>query len=121
MDLFFKNFSHAQIGQRPKLVSIDGGKIPSFLSSLFVFDHGRIGILQTDQTGPDFNLESSLDLQYSMGLVGKNQQVTLFQVGDVIESMCCRMTEASVFKSMVFLRCIVQQFLGCAGRYFLLV
>ncbi len=27
LDLFFQNFSTSQIGQRPKLVSIDGGTV----------------------------------------------------------------------------------------------
>lgn len=64
MDLFFKNFSASQIGERPKLISIDGGSI-NFTNA----EHG----------------ESNLDLQYSMSLVGKGQEVTLFQVGDAIQ------------------------------------
>lgn len=36
-------------------------------------------------TGADYNAESDLDLQYAMSLVGKNQPVTLFQVGDIFE------------------------------------
>ncbi|GJF00417.1 subtilisin-like protein [Phanerochaete sordida] len=65
MDMFFKNFSATQIGERPNLISIDGGSI-NFTNA----DHA----------------ESNLDLQYSMSLVGKGQEVTLFQVGDAIQS-----------------------------------
>ncbi|KAH8081328.1 peptidase S8/S53 domain-containing protein [Cristinia sonorae] len=65
LDLFFKNFSSSQIGQRPNLVSIDGG------------------VVQTDQTGFEYNGESNLDLQFGMALVGKKQPVTLYQVGDI--------------------------------------
>ncbi|OBZ66344.1 Aorsin [Grifola frondosa] len=62
-DLFFGNFSSSQVGQRPTLVSIDGGFIDSAGSKI----------------------ESSLDLQYAMGLVGKKQEVQLYQVGDAVE------------------------------------
>ncbi|EMD37154.1 hypothetical protein CERSUDRAFT_84189 [Gelatoporia subvermispora B] len=67
LDMFFKNFSESQIGERPTMVSIDGG------------------FLQTNQTGFDFNGESNLDLEYAMGLVGKEQKVTLYQTGDDLE------------------------------------
>lgn len=30
MDTFFKNFSSSQVGQRPQIVSIDGGTIIKF-------------------------------------------------------------------------------------------
>ncbi|KAI0752912.1 subtilisin-like protein [Daedaleopsis nitida] len=62
-DVFFGNYSKSQVGQRPTLVSIDGGAIVS----------GPIS-------------ESSLDLQYVMGLVGKKQEVLLYQVGDPVLS-----------------------------------
>ncbi|KAI0058458.1 subtilisin-like protein [Artomyces pyxidatus] len=64
LDKFFKNFSSSQIGQRPKLVSIDGG------------------FVQTANRSFDFNGESNLDLEYAMALVG-NQPVTLLQAGDL--------------------------------------
>ncbi|TFK80778.1 subtilisin-like protein [Polyporus arcularius HHB13444] len=63
-DVFFGNYSKGQIGERPKLVSIDGGSL---------VPGGDIG-------------ESSLDLQYVMGLVGKKQEVLLYQVGDAVLS-----------------------------------
>ncbi|KAH8079080.1 subtilisin-like protein [Cristinia sonorae] len=65
LDLFFKNFSKSQVGERPTLVGIDGG------------------VVQTTDTGFDFNGESNLDLQFGMSLVGKSQPVTLYQVGDL--------------------------------------
>ncbi|KAI0366291.1 subtilisin-like protein [Pilatotrama ljubarskyi] len=67
MDMFFGNFSPSQVGQRPQLISIDGGTI----------DVGFGGF--------DVNGESNLDLQYSMSLVGKRQPVTLYQTGDDLE------------------------------------
>ncbi|KAI0344783.1 subtilisin-like protein [Trametopsis cervina] len=65
LDLFFTNFSKSQVGERPVLVSIDGG------------------VVQTTETGFNVNGESNLDLQFSMALVGKSQPVTLYQVGDI--------------------------------------
>ncbi|TCD67356.1 hypothetical protein EIP91_000223 [Steccherinum ochraceum] len=67
LDLFFHNFSKSQVGQRPELISIDGG------------------VVQTEEQSFDFNGESSLDLQYGMSLIGPKQQVTLYQVGDLVE------------------------------------
>lgn len=64
LDMFFKNFSSSQVGQRPVFKSIDGG------------------VLLTNETGLGINTESDLDLQYAMSLVGKDQPVTLYQVGD---------------------------------------
>lgn len=66
LDLFFKNFSTKQVGQRPILDSIDGGYIQ-----------------QTDMEFK-YNGESNLDLEYGMALVYP-QQVTLYQVGDAVE------------------------------------
>ncbi|KAI0063506.1 subtilisin-like protein [Artomyces pyxidatus] len=65
LDLFFRNFSSRQIGQRPTLVSIDGG------------------FVQTTNQSFDLNGESNLDLQYAMALVGKRQPITLLQAGDL--------------------------------------
>ncbi|KAI0093145.1 subtilisin-like protein [Irpex rosettiformis] len=65
LDKFFTNFSKSQIGERPVFTSIDGG------------------VVQTTELGFGVNGESDLDLQYSMALVGKNQPVTLYQVGDL--------------------------------------
>ncbi|KAI0370826.1 subtilisin-like protein [Pilatotrama ljubarskyi] len=63
-DVFFANYSKSQIGERPTLVPIDGG----------------ILVPNGDPA------ESSLDLQYVLGLIGtKRQEVQLYQVGDPIE------------------------------------
>ncbi|PCH35779.1 subtilisin-like protein [Wolfiporia cocos MD-104 SS10] len=67
LDLFFSNFSPSQVGERPNLVSIDGG------------------YSQTDYGGFDFNGEANLDIQYAMALVGNEQSVTLYQTGDMVE------------------------------------
>ncbi|KAG1812269.1 Pro-kumamolisin, activation domain-containing protein [Suillus variegatus] len=67
LDLFAKNFSTGLEGVSPTLVSIDGGVIegsdPSF----------------------DYNGESDLDLEYAMTLVTKGQDITLYQVGDIVQ------------------------------------
>lgn len=68
LDLFFANFSSSLVGKSPEFVSIDGG------------------VIQTMQTGFNFNGESNLDLQYAMNLVnpvGSKQEVVLYQVGDL--------------------------------------
>lgn len=62
-DVFFGNYSKSQVGERPTFIGIDGADIN---------DEG-------------FFAESSLDLQYVMGLVGKGQPVNLYQVGDDVE------------------------------------
>jgi len=66
LDLFFANFSTRQVGNRPILDSIDGG------------------VVQQTNKSFNFNGESDLDLEYAMTLVYP-QQVTLYQVGDLVE------------------------------------
>ncbi len=66
LDLFFRNFSRPQVGNSPILDSIDGGSP------------------QTIAKGFRYNGESDLDLEYGMSLVYP-QQVTLYQVGDLVE------------------------------------
>lgn len=67
LDLFFRNYSKESIGVRPKTVSIDGG------------------VVQTTMTGFNYNGESNLDLVYPMSLLGPKQEITLYQVGDLVE------------------------------------
>ncbi|KAK5130674.1 hypothetical protein LTR08_001835 [Meristemomyces frigidus] len=66
LDLFFQNFSSSQVGNRPIFDSVDGG------------------VVQQTNMSFNYNGESDLDLEYSMTLVYP-QQVTLYQVGDLIE------------------------------------
>lgn len=66
LDLFFKNFSSKQVGQRPIFDSIDGG------------------VDQQTMMGFIYNGESNLDLEYAMTLVYP-QKVTLYQVGDTVQ------------------------------------
>ncbi|KAF8158454.1 subtilisin-like protein [Crassisporium funariophilum] len=66
LDLFFRNFSPSLVGVRPKSVLIDGA------------------VVQTTEQSFNFNGESSLDLQYGMGLTNP-QPVTLLQTGDLAE------------------------------------
>lgn len=87
LDLFFHNFSSSQVGERPVITNIDGGTYPSIRYIVIALRiHGpAVAIIQTNQTGFNFNGESNLDLQFSMALVGKSQPVTLYQVGDDVE------------------------------------
>ncbi|KAH8994045.1 subtilisin-like protein [Lactarius akahatsu] len=73
LDQFFTNFSSKQIGQRPTLVSIDGGKSPVYLC-----------VVQTIAQNFNFNGESDLDLEYAMVLTNP-QPITLLQTGDLVE------------------------------------
>ncbi|MCJ1484230.1 hypothetical protein MMC06_004398 [Schaereria dolodes] len=66
LNLFFANFSKLQVHKTPTFDSIDGG------------------VDQTTQQSFDFNGESDLDLEYAMTLINP-QQVTLYQVGDLVE------------------------------------
>jgi tripeptidyl-peptidase-1 len=65
--MFFANFSPSAAGSKPIFKSIDGG------------------VAQTQNQSFGYNGESDLDLEYAMSLVYP-QPVTLFQVGDPIES-----------------------------------
>lgn len=66
IDMFFHNFSASQVGQKPNLISIDGG------------------VAQTTNQSFDFNGESDLDLEYAMTLTNP-QPITLLQTGDLVE------------------------------------
>ena len=84
LDMFFANFSPSLVGKSPDFISMDGGQFKSFccLSKVLIF----VGVIQTMQTGFNFNGESNLDLQYAMNLVnpvGSKQEVVLYQVGDL--------------------------------------
>ncbi|KIJ65932.1 hypothetical protein HYDPIDRAFT_187022 [Hydnomerulius pinastri MD-312] len=67
LDIFATNLSTGLVGKRPKLVSIAGGTV------------------QTQYVGFNYNGESNLDLEYAMTLVTAAQEVTLYQVGDMVE------------------------------------
>ncbi|KIJ66050.1 hypothetical protein HYDPIDRAFT_87640 [Hydnomerulius pinastri MD-312] len=69
LNLFAQNFSTGLDGVSPKMVSIDGGMSDPQLPQSF-----------------NINGESNLDLEYGMTLVTNKQEVTLYQVGDTIES-----------------------------------
>ena len=66
LDVFFNAYSKDQVGTRPNLVSIDGGN----------FTTGNWSDIEDLK-------EASLDVQTVMGLLGKSQEVTLYQVGDI--------------------------------------
>jgi tripeptidyl-peptidase I len=65
LDLYFKQFSPQQVGVSPNTNLIDGATI------------------QTKNQSFNFNGESALDLQFAMSLIFP-QQVTLYQVGDLV-------------------------------------
>ena len=65
LDQFFTIFQPDAAGTSPIFTPIDGG------------------VVQTEQTGFDFNGESNLDLEYAMALVSP-QPVTLYQAGDTV-------------------------------------
>lgn len=65
LDIFFANFSDRLVGERPITNYIQGA------------------IVQQENKSCGFNCESNLDLEYAMTLVYP-QQITLYQVGDVI-------------------------------------
>jgi tripeptidyl-peptidase-1 len=52
-----------------------------------VSSHATQGVVQQTNKGFAYNGESNLDLEYGMGLVGKTQPVTLYQVGDLTMGM----------------------------------
>jgi hypothetical protein len=55
----------------------------------------RAGIVQTERADFGYNGESSLDLEYAMALVTPLQNVTLYQVGDIVEGRCFLLTHWS--------------------------
>ena len=65
LDIFFSNFSDKLVGERPNTKYVQGA------------------IVQQQNKSCGFNCESNLDLEYAMTLVYP-QQVTLYQVGDII-------------------------------------
>lgn len=46
-----------------------------------------VGVQQTEDESFNDNGEPSLDLQYAMGLITAAQNVTLYQVGDLVEGL----------------------------------
>ncbi|KAH9978694.1 subtilisin-like protein [Lactifluus volemus] len=66
LDMFFHKYSPSQVGQRPTLVSIDGGTP------------------QTKNQSVAYNAESDLDLEYAMVLTDSTP-ITLLQTGDMVE------------------------------------
>ena len=71
---------------RPQAVLIDGGSWSYLLKyiNIAVTLFFSLAVIQTTDQGPEFNLESSLDLEYGLALTNP-QQITLLQVGDLIQ------------------------------------
>lgn len=51
---------------------------------------GLLGVLQTQVQNFAYNGESDLDLEYAMNLVGVQQNITLYQVGDLVQGRMLR-------------------------------
>ncbi|KAJ7456010.1 peptidase S8/S53 domain-containing protein [Mycena galericulata] len=70
LDLFATNFTslggESLVGARPVLRAIDGG------------------VVQNTSVSPQYNVESNADLAWAMNLVTGHQEVTLYQVGDLV-------------------------------------
>ena len=116
IDSFFGNYSPSQVGQRPALVSIDGGMLHVVLHTPNTYQRLSVGYEQTSFGGFSINGEANLDLEYAMALVGPTQNVTLYQVGDLVEGMfSCTMEEWRLTSC----RWIVQQLPRCPGRIIL--
>ncbi|KAK5117542.1 hypothetical protein LTR62_004964 [Meristemomyces frigidus] len=89
LDLFFRNFSQQQVGNRPILDSIDGGVVQQTNMS---FNFNGESDLDLGQSQPPTISNPRCDvsdlhfaqLEYSMTLVYP-QQVTLYQAGDLVE------------------------------------
>ncbi|KAF4579630.1 hypothetical protein EYR40_000191 [Pleurotus pulmonarius] len=67
IDMFHFNYSREIMGKTPNVISIDGG------------------VLQKQVQNFAYNGESDLDLEYAMNLVGVEQNITLYQVGDLVQ------------------------------------
>lgn len=63
LDIFFKKFDTQQVGHKPTLISIAGGH------------------LNASETDPENLGEATMDFQLVMGLLGRTQDVLLYQVG----------------------------------------
>ena len=55
-----------------------------FSSTNFAITNFSSAVIQTTNQGSEFNLESSVDLEYGMGLTYP-QPVTLLQLGDLVQ------------------------------------
>ncbi|KAF4603036.1 hypothetical protein EYR38_003441 [Pleurotus pulmonarius] len=86
IDMFHFNYSREIMGKTPNVISIDGGE-----SAFSVYDTARelmlelLGVLQKQVQNFAYNGESDLDLEYAMNLVGVEQNITLYQVGDLVQ------------------------------------
>ncbi|KAH7909600.1 peptidase S8/S53 domain-containing protein [Hygrophoropsis aurantiaca] len=67
LDMFAKKFNTGWAGKPPKLVSIDGG------------------VVQTTNRSFEYDSEASVDIEYSSALLTTKQNVTVYQVGDLVE------------------------------------
>ncbi|KAH7928646.1 subtilisin-like protein [Leucogyrophana mollusca] len=67
LDMFAKKFNPGVVGKPPKVVSIDGG------------------VVQTTNKSFGYDAEADVDIQYSSAILTSKQQVTVYQVGDLVE------------------------------------
>ena len=92
LDGFFRLYDPDQVGNHPTLVSIAGGKCSSEQLYLHAVQPQRFlstGSLNTSTPESD---EATMDLQLVMGLLGRKQEVLLYQLStdtDRIDSRTC--------------------------------
>jgi tripeptidyl-peptidase I len=80
LNLFFETYRTDQVGHTPTLISVEGGELSHSLSeSLLMCCSG-------DPTTGGVITESNMDLEYMMGLLGPQQNVSLYQVGESTDS-----------------------------------
>ncbi|KAH0829078.1 putative tripeptidyl-peptidase I [Lanmaoa asiatica] len=88
LNMFARNFSSDLYGISPVMKSIDGGM---YTGSTCWLKPNELTYTSSaalsSQEGFDINGESNLDLEYAMNLVTSKQNITLYQVGDLIEGL----------------------------------
>lgn len=81
--MFFAVYAPDLVGVYPTEFDIDGGM--STQENMFGNLSHLLGVQQTEDESFDFNGEPSLDLEYAMALVTSAQNITLYQVGDLVQ------------------------------------
>ena len=82
LDIFFEKFSPQQVGRRPELVSIAGGKLWPLLCQVTAaeWNDAMAGYLNYSTNNVKNNGEADMDFDLVMGLLPE-QNVYLYQIG----------------------------------------
>lgn len=88
LNMFAQNFSSDLFGVSPVMYSIDGGMYTGSTCWPMPYEvaYTSPGVLSTEVSF-DTNGESDLDLEYAMNLVTSKQNVSLYQVGDLVQGL----------------------------------